>query len=204
MGKKSDLTVQEKESITRELSKRSRTQEIAKVLRRDHRTIKKYVAASHRGRKKRVQPKFSKLSDRQLRQIHRQVVQTPLASSRQIFDTCDMPKLSCVTRCKALREVALVKTSMRRPPFKQQHKDRRIQWAKRCMETDFSSVIFADACGGTLDGPDGWARGWISFNDSAPVRARRQHRGGAVMFWAAIVGHSTIRPFRVADGLKID
>ena len=155
MGKKSDLTLQEKESITRELSKRSRTLEIAKVLRRDHRTIKIYVAASHRGRKKRVQPKFSKLSDRQLRQIHRQVVQTPLASSRQIFDICDMHKLSCVTSCKALREVALVKKSMRRRPFKQQHKDRRIQWAKKCMETDFSSVIFADACRGTLDGPDG-------------------------------------------------
>ena len=164
-GKKSDLTVQEKESITRELSKRSRTLKIAKVLRRDHRTIKKYVAASHRGRKKRVQREFSKLSDRLLRQIHRQVVQTPFASSRQIFDTCDMPKLSCVTRLKALREVALVKKSMRRPPFKQQHKDRRIQWAKKCMETDFSSVIFADACRGTLDGPDGWARGWISCND---------------------------------------
>ena len=87
MCTKSDLTVLEKGSITTELSKRSRTLEIAKVLRRDHRLIKKYVAASHRGRKKRVQPKFSKLSDRQLRQIHRQVVQTPLASSRQIFDT---------------------------------------------------------------------------------------------------------------------
>ena len=72
------------------------------------------------------------------------------------------------------------------------------------METDFSSVIFADACRGTLDGPDGWARGWISFKDSVPVRARRQHGGGAVMFWAAIVGHSIIRPFRVADGLKIN
>ena len=134
MGKKSYLTVLEKESITRELSKRSRTLEMAKVLRRDHRTIKKYVAASHRGRKKRVQPKFSKLSDRQLRQINWLFVQTPLAPSRQIFDTCDMPKLSCVTRCKALREVALVKKSMRRPPFKHRHKDRRIQWAKKCME----------------------------------------------------------------------
>ena len=88
MGKKSDLTVQERESITRKLSKRSRTVEIAKVLRRDHCTIKKYVAASHRGRKKRVQPKFNKLNDRQLRQIHRQLVQTSLALSRQIFDTC--------------------------------------------------------------------------------------------------------------------
>ncbi len=43
MGKKSDLTVQEKESITRELSKGSTISEISKVLRRDQRAIKKYV-----------------------------------------------------------------------------------------------------------------------------------------------------------------
>ena len=96
MGKKSDLTVQEKESITRELSKGSRTLEIAKVLRRDHRTIKKYVAASHRGRKKRVQRKFNKLNDRQLRQIiGKLVVQTPLASSRQICALVICQTLTC-------------------------------------------------------------------------------------------------------------
>ena len=72
------------------------------------------------------------------------------------------------------------------------------------MEPDFSSVIFADECRTTLDAPDGWASGWIFFNHSAPVRARRQQGGGAVMFWAAIVGDSTIRPFRAEDGVKID
>ena len=45
MGKKSDLPVQEKESITRELSKGSTTLEISKVLQRDHRTMKKCVAS---------------------------------------------------------------------------------------------------------------------------------------------------------------
>ena len=93
-----------------------------------------------------------------------------------------MLKLSNVTRCKALREVALVKKSMRRPPLKQQHKDRRIEWAEKYMKTDFSSVIFTDECRAILDGRDGWARGWISFNDSAPVRAREQQGGGGVCF----------------------
>ena len=72
------------------------------------------------------------------------------------------------------------------------------------MKTDFSSVIFTDECRTTLDGPDGWARGWISCNDSAPVRARRQQGGGGVIFWAATVDDSIIRPFRVEDGVKID
>ena len=74
MGKKKDLSIKEKESITRELSKGMTTLQIAKVLQRDYWTIKKYVTASQHGRKKRVQPKFRKLNDRQLRQIHRQVV----------------------------------------------------------------------------------------------------------------------------------
>ena len=63
-----------------------------------------------------------------------------------------MLKLSNATRCKALREVALVKKSMRRPPLKQQLKDRRIEWAGKYTKTDFSSVIFTDECRVTLDG----------------------------------------------------
>ena len=137
MSKKSDLSVQEKESVTRELSKGSTTLEIAKLLRRDHRTIKKYVAASHLGRRKRLQPKFSKINKRQLRRIHRQVVQTPFASSRQTFDACDISKLSRATRCKALREVASVRKAIRHSPLKQRHKDRRLEWVKNYVKTDF-------------------------------------------------------------------
>ena len=55
-----------------------------------------------------------------------------------------------------------------------------------------------------LNRPDGCAKGWISFNDSAPVRARQQQGGGGVMFCAAIVGDSIIGPFRVVNGVKID
>ena len=92
---------------------------------------------------------------------------------------------------------------MKRPPLKQQHKYRRIEWAEKYMKTDFSSVMFTDECRPTFDGPDGWAKEWISFNDSSRVRARRQHIGQGVMFWAAIVGDSIIGPFRIEDGIKI-
>ena len=66
------------------------------------------------------------------------------------------------------------------------------------MRTDFWCVIFTDECRATLVGSDGWAREWISFNNSVPVLARRQHGGGGVMFWVAIV------TFWVEDGVKID
>ena len=80
MGKKSDLTVQQQESIT----------------------IKTCVAASHRERKKRFQPQFAKINERQLTQTHQQVLQTPLAAGCQIC-----------ARCKAFREVARIKKCLR-------------------------------------------------------------------------------------------
>lgn len=122
--------MKEKESITRELPKGMTTLKIAKVLHPDHWTINKYVTANQHGRKKRVQPKFRKLNDRQLRQIHRQVVKTPLTTSRQIFEACDMPNLSRATCCKALREVVTVQKPKRNPPLNQRHKSRRLEWAK--------------------------------------------------------------------------
>ncbi len=112
----------EKGVYYKRIIQRSTTLEISKVLRRDHCTIEKYVAASHQGRKKRVQPKFNMINDRQMRQIHRQVIQMPLASSMEIFDACHMPKMSHVTHCKTLREVAVVRKSMRNPPLKQGQK----------------------------------------------------------------------------------
>ena len=84
MGRKPDLSVKEKEYVTRALANRKSTLQISKDMQRDHRTIKK-MTASHHARKKRVQPKFMKLTERQLRQIHHQVVKTPLATSLQVF-----------------------------------------------------------------------------------------------------------------------
>ena len=103
-----------------------------------------------------------------------------------------------------LREVASVRKAIRHPPLKQRHRDEGLEWVKKYMKTDFSSVTFTDKCRATLDEPDGWAGGWIFWKDSAPVRVRRQQGGVGVMFWAAIVGDGIIGPFRVADGVKLD
>lgn len=204
MGRKSDLSVKEREHVTKALAIGKSTLQIAKDMQRDHRTIKTLVAASHHERKKRVQPKFRKLTERQLRQIHRQVVKTPLATSLQIFEACDMPKVCRATRCKALRKVASVKKAPKNLPLKQKHKSKRAEWAKKYMKVDFTQVIFTDECLATLDGPDGWVRGWVSLDHSPPVRMACQQAGGGVMFWAAIIGDTLIGPFRVEDGVKIN
>ncbi|KAK7130479.1 hypothetical protein R3I93_019969 [Phoxinus phoxinus] len=56
----------------------------------------------------------------------------------------------------------------------------------------------------TLDGLDGWARGWISNGHRAPLRLRRQQGGGGVMVWAGIIKDELVGPFRVQDGLKMN
>jgi len=71
------------------------------------------------------------------------------------------------------------------------------------MKIDFSRVMFTDECRATLDGPDGFSRGWVRKQTTAPIRLRRQQGGGGVMFWAALHGENLIGPFRIEDGVKM-
>ncbi len=57
---------------------------------------------------------------------------------------------------------------------------------------------------GTLDGPEGWARGWISNGRRAPLRIRHQQGGGGVLVWAGIIKDELVGPFWTEDGLKIN
>ena len=59
---------------------------------------------------------------------------------------------------------------------------------QRVHEMRLSLVLFTDECRATLDGPDGWAKGWILQDQAAPYRLRRQQGVGWVMLWAGIVG----------------
>uniref|UniRef100_A0A3B4FRD4 Tc1-like transposase DDE domain-containing protein n=1 Tax=Pundamilia nyererei TaxID=303518 RepID=A0A3B4FRD4_9CICH len=56
----------------------------------------------------------------------------------------------------------------------------------------------------SLDGPDGWARGWIGKGQRAPVRLRRQQGGGGVLVWAGIIKDELVGPFQVEDGVKLN
>ena len=99
-----------------------------------------------------------KLNDRQSRKIHRQVVKTQLAATRQIFKVSNMPKLSLEICCKLLRERATIQKSKTRPPLNQRHKSKRLKWVGKYKKMDFSNVIFTNKCHATLDGPDEWAK----------------------------------------------
>ena len=72
------------------------------------------------------------------------------------------------------------------------------------MKTDFQQVVWTDESRVTLDGPDGWARGWMLKGREPLTRVKRQNNGGGLMIWAGIVGSTLIGPFRIPQGVKIN
>ncbi|OAF69405.1 hypothetical protein A3Q56_02837 [Intoshia linei] len=141
MGQKNDLNNDEKSQITDLLARGKTTLQISKVLKRDHRTIKKWA---HYPSKKIISQNVEK---------RRKISTTPLATSSKLFTTCNIINVSRNTRCRVLKTIASVKKFTSK-------KVKRLNWAKFNLKTNFQMVLFTDECCATLDGPDGWSRGW--------------------------------------------
>ena len=109
MGKKSDLTKEEKMIIIQELEKYSSTLEIAKKLKKDHRTIKRFCKDGSKERKRADKRKFRTVNDRQIRKIKVEVSRKPYATSKTIFEDANVKNVSRPTRCKVLKTIASVK-----------------------------------------------------------------------------------------------
>jgi hypothetical protein len=78
-----------------------------------------------------------------------------------------------------------------------------MEWSRKYMKTDMKFVLFTDESRASLDGPDGWAKGWVFNGENGPDRMRRQQGGGGVMIWGGIIGNAFIGPFRIPEGLKL-
>ena len=51
------------------------------------------------------------------------------------------------------------------------------------MKTDMKMVLFTDETWATLDGPDGWGKGWVKNGQERHICFRRQQGGGGIMIW---------------------
>jgi hypothetical protein len=78
-----------------------------------------------------------------------------------------------------------------------------MEWSRKYMKTDMKFVLFTDESRASLDGPDGWAKGWVFNGDNCPNRIRRQQGGGGVKIWGGVIENAIIGPFRVPEGLKL-
>ena len=105
MGKKRGLTNDEKQRIVDLIAEGAATSEVATLLNRDPRTIKKYLADVHGGRKKRSDAGKMKLTDRELRKVTRSLKKMPLATSKAIFDDAQVTRPRR-TRNNILNQVA--------------------------------------------------------------------------------------------------
>lgn len=206
MGRKGALTEVEKSKIIQGLHKKHSTLAISKIIGRDHRTVKKFACnpSSCNGRSdKGKMRKNGPVSQRDLNLIKREVRRNPLQTSKQVLEAAGVPGVPRTSRCRVLKKIATCGKADIRPPLKDRHKKERLQWAQKYMKQPFEHVLFTDECRATLDGPDGWKRGWFSQEHGRPHLLRRQQGGGGVMFWAGIVDSELVGPFRVKDGVKM-
>ena len=64
------------------------------------------------------------------------------------------------------------------------------------MKSDMKHALFTNESRATLDGPDGWEKGWVINGDEAPVRRRHEQEEGGDIIWAGVIGNELIGPAR--------
>ena len=153
---------------------------------------------------KNTKTKAKLLYQRDQQKIRQVMKENTLPTSAAIFARAGVYNISKTTRCKILRTFGNVKVAQRRPPISGRNQIKQLNWARQYMKLDFNKVIFTDECRATLDGPDGWWKGWVIEGEQAPWVARRQQGGGGVMFWAGIVKDRLIGPFKVDSSVKMN
>lgn len=203
MGRKSSLSDTEKNLITQELSKGKTTLDISKILGRCHQTVKKFVANPTKIRQRADKGKPRAITPRSMSRIKREAMKNPGLTSQELFSRIGEPSVPRSTRCRYLKKIALPTKAVSKPPLKQNHIENRLKWAEDNMKVDFSKVLFTDETRATLDGPDGWCKGWVIIGQNRHQRLRRQQGGGGIMIWAGIIGGTLVGPWRVPDGVKM-
>ena len=90
-----------------------------------------------------------------------------------------------------------------KPPLSKTNKENHLKWAANYMKVDFSKVLFTDETYASLDGPNGWSKGWIYFGRYCHHRLRCQQGGGGIMIWAGIIRGVLVGPEKVPEIVKM-
>ena len=172
MGRREDLTDDEKRIIIKELANATTAEVIAKRINRHVVTVNKSLNDPLKKRKIRADCGSRKsVSKRDLNSLKRKLRKLPGATSARIFKEAGVPDIAKSTRNIIIAKIAEIKCPKKNPLLTTRHKTLRIDWAKTNMKTDMKHVLFTDESKATLDGPDGRSRGWIIRGDQlCPTR----------------------------------
>ena len=140
---------------------------------------------------------------RDIRKIKRSLLAIPHSMSKDISDHARVPGIYKRTRNRILKQIADQRTQTKSPTLSNINCQKRLAWATKYLKTNFQNVLWTDEARATLDGPDGWAKGWLIKGNSLRLRFRRQ-QGGGVMIWAGIIGSEIVGPFLVPDCVKMN
>ena len=185
MGRRKDLTDDEKEIIIKELANATTPEIIANRINRHVVTVNKFLNDPLKKRKICADCGSRKsVSKRDLNSLKRKLRKLPGATSARIFKEAAVLDIAKSTRNRILAKMAETKCPKKIFLLTTRHKTLHIDWAKTYMKTDMKHVLFTDESRATLDDPDGWSRGWVIRGDQCPTRIRRQQGGGGdAMGW---------------------
>ena len=107
------------------------------------------------------------------------VKQSLLTSKHVIFEQAGVSGITRTTRCRILNTIGKSVKQSIHPPLTTRHRNQRLELAKKYVKTDFQTVLSTDECRATLDGSDGWCRGWLVNGCSKASRVRRH----AIRWW---------------------
>ena len=107
---------------------------------------------------------------RMVKRMKREIRCNPFQTSNEIFKASWFTKYAQSTRCHILKSISKCGKPLSRPPLKSVYREKRLKWAENNMKVNFENVIFTNECRATLDGLDGWSRGWYDAQFPSPQR----------------------------------
>ena len=155
MGKQRQLKKEESKVIIKLCSEENTSLDLSKLLKRDHRTINKFLSADEFIRSKPKCTKPKALSSRDMRKLKNTLRKMLNSTSRAIFEKAGVSNVPKSTRNDYLREFREVRKMNSTPILTQKHMENRVEWLKKYVKQDFTNVMWTDECRATLDEPNG-------------------------------------------------
>ena len=120
-------------------------------------------------------------TSRDLGKKKRSLSANPHSTSKAVFDHAGFTGISKRTRNRILKRMSDQRAPTKCPPLSDINCQKRLAWATKYLKTDFRNVLWTDETRATLDGPDGWTKGWLLKGASPRLWYKRQQGGGGVM-----------------------